>query len=234
MLAVLAFLSISLASDTEFLIIESPKSRFTKDWVIIVDTSDSMQSVSAKALRAFRTATSSPTDEFKFCAYVFNDFGMEKRSEWFEASIESFDAIEKWILNKKNAGVHSHGRVAIKKALQTQREELTIIIISDGGFTSSSKGHGFHSMRSTIDECQQYRANNGLGRAIIATIGIENRHYSALCPACCNHPGAEHNYALPDMWRTNKGYKLSNEKCQSFLREIGTKHNGGYFLVRAS
>ena len=47
---------------------------------------------------------------------------------------------------------------------------------------------------------------NGYKQATICTIGIENTDYSA-------------------------GGKLPDKECQAFLRSVGEKYGGGYFLV---
>lgn len=205
-----------------------------KNWVFIVDTSDSMEGVFHKALKGWNHVTQAPTDDWSFCVYVFNNSGHDKHTKWLVASPANFERVKKWVKQPSQRGVNSNGRLSIEKALRLTRSELSIILITDGGFTTACENRGFGKIRQTIIDGQAWRKENKLNQATITTIGISNSHYSNWCLKCVRGPRttAPHNYALPDAWRSNKGKKPTNADCQAFLREIGTAYDGGYILVR--
>jgi len=222
------------------LIIE-PKLRPTSDWVFVVDNSDSMLDVFHKALTGFKHVTQFPTDEWRFKLVTFSDQGKQrtylkkhgkKTDDWHIASPKSFAAARKWTNKKANRGVTSHGLPAMLKALSEPRSNLTIVLISDGGFTKACGGRGFEKIEKRIAAYQAWREKKQYGPAIIISIGIRNAHYSAFCKACNrNYPNARHNYSLPDRWQSNKGHKPSDKDCQAFMQRLGTNYLGGYVLV---
>lgn len=176
--------------------------RFTCRWAIVLDTSHSMQYAFQKARKAFNTVIQHPTDQLKFCMYVFNDAGVHRYLDWSDASQKAFDVAEMWSRQKRQTGICSYGGKAIAAALRQPLQNLTIIIISDGGFSE-----GFQEIESIIAEGQVWRVLNGYGKAIICAIGIEN----------------ELGWRYP---------KDPDKQCQAFMKKIGTKGEGGYFLVR--
>lgn len=193
------------------LVIE-PKSNFTKHWVFVVDGSSSMRGVFGMAKHAFIRATEHSSDEWDFACITFDDSRMERFREWSVATPEEFKAAEEWIETRPNGRrpVLSYGATAIKMALEQQKDELTVVVITDGGFTEVSRaGWNFQVIRDVFEEGQRYRRGHGLSEAIICTIGIENPSYTA-------------------------GHKPPDEQCQAFLREIGERWNGGYYLVRGA
>lgn len=227
--------TVERTDDPVVTIIDRPaKGAIKKNWVFIIDTSDSMEGVFHKALKGWRYVTQAPTDDWSFCAYVFNNAGHDKHTKWLVSSPENFARVEKWVEQPRQRGVNSNGRLSIEKALRLMKSELSIILITDGGFTTACDNRGFSKIRKTIIDGQAWRRANKLGQATITTIGISNSHYSAWCQKCIRgrRTSSLHNYALPDNWRSNKGKKPSNDDCQSFLREIGTAYSGGYILVR--
>jgi hypothetical protein len=215
-------------------IIDRPTTKLAKNWVFVVDTSDSMEGVFHKALKGWRYLTQNPTDEWFFCVYVFNNKGQTKHTKWLASSPENFEKAEAWVEHPRQRGVNSNGKRAIEQALRIMRSELSIVLITDGGFTSACDNRGFGRIRKTIISGQAWRRANSLHQATITSIGVSNSHYSAWCLRCIRgiKTSSRHNYALPDHWRSNKGKKPSDNDCQAFLREIGTAYAGGYLLVR--
>ena len=183
----------------------APKARLTKNWVFVMDTSHSMQGVFDKSRAAFIHATSSTTDELFFSVITFNDPGMTKFRDWQPASEREFREATRWV--EREMRVLSFGQQAIEMALHQQRRELTIVLITDGGFTEACEGRGFGTMRQTFADGQKWRVDNGYGQALICALGIENIGYT-------------------------NGHKPPDADCQAFLREMGDLYNGGYFLVR--
>lgn len=202
---VLISVGVALAQQAEITNPVPPKTQLTKNWVFVVDTSHSMRGVFDKARAAFLHATSFPTDELFFSAITFNNQNMEKFRDWRPSSVQEFQETSRWIESEMR--VLSYGRRAMEMALHLERPELTIVLITDGGFTEACEGRGFDTIRRTITDGQEWRRNNGHGAALICSIGIENIGYTA-------------------------GGKPSDADCQAFLREIGDQHGGGYFLVR--
>ena len=182
--------------------IKKPKLRLTKNWAFVVDTSHSMsQDRAEKAHKAFLVATQFPTDELNFCMYTFNDRGVDRFRDWAKASPKEFTAAHNWARKKWQRGVLSYGGAALKKALHQKKQELTIIIISDGGFTE-----GYQKIKNIIIEGQAWRTKSGFDPAIIACIGVENLYY-----------------------RT--GGKELDHINQQWLHDIGDDNNGGYSYI---
>lgn len=189
--------------DLVFEQIDAPKQRLSKDWLFLFDNSHSMRGVFAKARAAFVEATRYPTDELNFKVIAFSNEGQQDVLEWQPASAQAFQETDKWL--HKNAGIKSYGCKAWELALKTRTPKggaLTVICISDGGFSE-----GFAPIRRSIASGQAWRKANGLEEALLVSIGIENKGYTA-------------------------GGKPSDEECQKFMREIGEAGKGGYFLVR--
>lgn len=209
--ALFLFASIMFAQESiRFETISDPQTRLTTSWMFVVDTSASMERCFEKSRVAFMEATRCPTDELKFGVVTFNnEFNQEVmkldinggdfKSNWHPATADNFRKTEEWI--RAHHGVRSFGAKAMKIALSSPRKNLTVVLITDGGFSD-----GFAAVSDQINETQQWRLNNGLGYAIITTIGIENLYYSA-------------------------GGKQPDADCQAFLRGIGERWHGGYFLV---
>jgi len=188
--------------------VNPPSVRLTKNWAFIFDTSHSMQQDRvAKAQYGFVNATKHSTDEWRFCVFTFNDHGVDRFRDWEEASVDSFKAAHKWSNMKRQRGVLSYANTAVKKALQLKVEELTIILITDGGFSRDTSGtEGMVKVKQIIADGQAWREKHGYRKAIIACIGIQNLYYSA-------------------------GYKKPDPICQQGLQEIGVANAGGFFYV---
>lgn len=243
-LSVLLLSTTALANDQpQVETIVLPKKRLTKHWVFVIDTSDSMKGVFHKVVKGLQHLTQAPTDEWKFAVLVFNNAGQErwfkpiidgKRTKWIPASVNTFALAAMWIDKTRQRGTNSKALRALEWALKSQRKELTVVIIGDGGFTSACENHGFGKVRKVITDSQAWRASNGFGNALITTVGVANSHYSILCARCVRGARAKtrHNYRVPDFWKTNIGKKPSDIDCQAFLKELGTTYEGGYLLVR--
>lgn len=196
--------------NTEIVMVSRPAQHLSKDWVFVVDGSASMKGVFAKTKRAFFEATSFSSDDWHFAAITFDDAGQERFRDWVDASLDELSRLETWIDERPRSRkpVLSYGAKAIQMALQQEKRELTIILITDGGFTEVSRAGGnFQVMRDVIDDGQQWRSNRNLPHALICCLGIENPHYRA-------------------------GNKPPDGQCQDFLRGVGERSGGGYFLVR--
>jgi hypothetical protein len=158
-------------------------------------------------LGAWLEATKNPTDQLEYSIVAFNNQNMDRFRDWEWASEESFTSAYEWIIADKHGGVLSYGATAITTAIQQERDMLTVVLITDGGFTEVSRAGGnWDVMRRVFVDAQKWRDTKGLGEAIVTTIGISNPNYTA-------------------------GNKPSDKDCQAFLREIGTRYGGGYTRV---
>ena len=183
-------------------VIKHPKTQLTKNWAFVIDTSHSMnQDRVEKAQKAFQEATRCPSDELNFCMFTFNDKGVDRFRKWREASPQAFKKAHNWARKKWQRGVLSYAGNALRKALQLRKTELTLIIISDGGFTE-----GYEKIDCIIRRGQAWREANGYERAIISCIGIQNLYY-----------------------RT--GGKEADSVNQKWLHDIGVANQGGYSYV---
>ena len=227
-------------------VVTPEKGVITKNWIFVVDNSDSTLDVFHKALEGYKHVTQFPTDEWSFKLIVFSDAGKERvfeveqedgtKKDWHYATPEDFKAARLWSNQRAQRGVNSYGLSAMVTALQEKKDDLTIVLISDGGFTTACRvadeEKRFSTVEATIAAGQAWRTKNGFAPAVITTIGIRNSHYSAYCKACRrNYPGSKHNYNLPDRWESNKGHKPSDQECQAFLERLGRNYFGGYLVV---
>lgn len=190
----------ALPGDLVFEVVDAPKTRLSKDWLFLFDNSHSMRGVFAKARAAFVEATKQPTDELNFNIISFSNEGQQDVRGWRQATVEEFEETDKWLHSK--SGIKSYGCKAMEMALQEKKKDLTVILISDGGFSE-----GFAKMRESLAKGQAWREKEGLPKALLVSIGIENKNYTA-------------------------GGKPADEVCQKFMRELGDLGEGGYFLVR--
>jgi hypothetical protein len=199
--------------DIAFTEVSAATIRLTNRWTFVIDTSSSLKNVFFRVNTAFMEATKYPEDELKFKVITFNnEHNVEVltvevvpgvfRTTWQDASPQAFLGAAKWIA--AHGGVRSFGAKAIKLAYEQSTPNLTIILITDGGFSE-----GFDEIRAAIRQGKEWRSSRGLSEPVLVTIGIENPNYSA-------------------------GNKPSDEVCQAFLKEIGEQCGGGYYLVSGS
>jgi hypothetical protein len=184
------------------------------------------------------------SDQLYIRTYVFHDELSERKTKWVDAGgplgMEKFEAHKQWVL--RNTGIYSWGLRAIKIALRevcpldknkASKRRLTIVLVTDGGLTeaannrsgkteedvlnSTIKEHvyarlgSFEVVDKVIELEQQKRVLRGLDRATIVTIGVENVK-------------ADLEYG--------PSVKRPNSECQSWLKSIGKRYDGGYFYVR--
>jgi len=192
----------------KMIMVKKNEERFTKRWAFVIDSSHSTWDICTTVMAGFNAAVSMPTDDLRFCAYTFNNRGCHKFRDWEDASKDAFDATKKWV--SQNKGVNSYVEGAIRGAITQPVENLTVILISDGGFSDgvSLAGASAQVVKEIIAEAQAERANQGLPPAIICTIGIENARCWPQYP------------------------KASNATCMQGMRDIGIEGRGGFFYVR--
>jgi len=197
-------------SNYRVMMVRKNTKRFSKNWAFVIDSSHSTWDIAERVLTGVEVATQFPTDHLRFCTYVFNNEGCHRYRRvrdkdgnlvgWVDASPDEFKAAKKFV--RDNRGVSSYAAKALRDALFQPKKDLTIIVISDGGFSE-----GITKIKATIEAGQKWREKKGYGRAIICAIGIENMK----------------------SWPTYP--KLSNRVCQQSMRDIGVEGKGGFFYI---
>ncbi len=172
-------------------------------------------------------------DELYFSVCVFHDKGKSKFRPWVHAGgmqgIKEFAKAKAWIL--KNTGLYSWARKALGKSLRqinhlnknyNERMRLTVVIISDGGFTEAAKyipktkkvkGKNvkesyYKPIWDMIVSSQRWRISRGMAQASILTVGITNKY----------------------AW--SYSVKRPDSECQDFLKAVGKSYGGGYVLIK--
>lgn len=187
-------------------LISRPSSPLSKNWQFVIDTSDSTRKIFPKLRRALLEVINQPFDEFNFSIITFNNQSMEATKAWCEASKEEFNAADQFVLT--HYGALSYAFKALEMAIKQNKSELTIILITDGGFTEVCRNQGnFALADECINKAQEWRRENNLADAQITCVGLENKNYTA-------------------------GHKPSDEKCQEYLKGLGERSGGGYILVK--
>jgi hypothetical protein len=256
-------MSTTVAQEYTVKMVVPQQEALSERWCFVIDGSDSIKTVLPKAIVGFRRVTNISAERLNFTAVLFSGelptpyYKDEKRFfspgdighkwDWFEASPNTFKELEKWI--QANIGVTSFSHMSLKSALTIRKRNLTLVLITDGGFTEacgefpieilkdgSKRDTRFDETEKLINKWQKWRKKNGFNYAIIASIGIRNSHYSDICMACRQQllnekVTARHNYKVPDNWENNIGDKPSDEKCQDYLMHLGSKWHGGYYIV---
>lgn len=195
---------------------------FATNIIFVVDSSSTItwsDDVKAKFNTAWRYATSLiASDQVYFSIYTFNKKNNEKFYPWTQIGFdhkEKFEKAHRWILN--NTGTYSWGTKALNMAIRQKNphdkrpytaERLTVILITDGGFTEAARSGSFRPVWNAIKSGQKYRKEHGWRSAAICTIGLQNL----------------------EIWSSS--VKPPNADCQKFLHEVGDKYAGGYFYVR--
>lgn len=207
-LLVLFITTTCIAQETniEVELVSRPSAPLTKNWQFIIDTSDSTRKIFPKLRQALIDVINQPFDEFNFSIITFNNQSMEATKNWCEASKEEFVAADQFVLT--HYGVLSYGFKALEMGIKQNKNELTIVLITDGGFTEVCRNQGnFSIVDDCINKAQQWRHENNLADAQILCVGLENKGYTA-------------------------GHKPPDEKCQEYLKGLGERSGGGYILVR--
>lgn len=231
----LLMMCICSAQSYEFVEVEKAKPHsISPNIVFVIDASSSINSsdeVSAKFELAWNQIVSYlGFDSLYFCVYVFNDEDSLYRRDWQEVNgldaENEFKRARDWV--RKCTGIFSYGKKALSLAIKEKnkfakndymKRSLTIILITDGGFTEAARygmseeckslGRSpFWPIENAIKESQKWRKRHGLFPATIVSIGLENK----------------------EVWSLS--VKRSDKECQNFLRKLGKLYHGGYYLVR--
>jgi hypothetical protein len=215
--------SVSAHHNTEFVEI-IPTKFVSTNVVFVIDGSSTIRNsrgLKGKFFRAWSNITKKlASDEWYFSAYLFSDKGKEKYYDWRPAGginkgPKELAKLYRWIIGNKQ--VRSYGNKAMSMAIknknhlnknQMMARTLTVILITDGGFTEATRSARYKPCYEAIVKAQAWRKANELFEATILTIGLENKIY----------------------W--SRDVKRPDSECQEFLKKVGKKYNGGYYLVR--
>lgn len=187
--------------------------------VFVVDASSSInrsKEVSAKFDLAWGAVTAQlGQDQIYACAYTFHDLDKDKFLTWEEVNDpQQFTTIQQWIRN--NTGIYSWGQKVLQDAIKQtnplirnphESRRLTVILITDGGFTEAARAGSYDPIYESVEAAQQWRTNRGLEPATIVAVGLENT----------------------DTWSIS--VKRPDFECQEFLKRLGQENRGGYFHV---
>jgi len=208
--------------NTEF--VEVVPTKFVSNNIVfVIDGSSTIRQskgLKGKFYRAWQGITNRlVADEWYFSAHLFGDKGREKVYPWTAAggkkSVQELAKLYRWTSKSKN--VRSFGNKALSAAIKSRNplnknkmmsRTLTVILITDGGFTEAVGPTGYERSYEVAIKAQRWRKANDLFEATILTIGLENKIY----------------------WSSH--VKRPDAECQAFLKTLGTKYNGGYYLVR--
>jgi len=185
-------------------IVNQNKDRLSRNWTFVVDSSHSTWNIAGRVLSAFKAVTTFPEDELRFSLYTFNLRGIQAYRDWAEASPEEFSGARAFI--RQHRGVNSYVGGALHDALHQIQDDLTIIVISDGGFSER-----FDDVQQIIRDGQEWRREQGLKIAIICGVGIENMLSRESRPP---YP------------------KDTNIVCQRRMQAIGRQNHGGFFYLQ--
>jgi hypothetical protein len=160
--------------------IVKPKERLSRRIFLCVDVSGSMilEGQVGKVLDAVKLILQQPLDDFELAIASFNDKaerwpGVKDASDnpkpvalgWTRLPSQvTIDAAEKWITDKPPFGGTEPDK-ALDIALHEKGGELSIILITDGGFEGPN-------VMSRISVWQEWRVRQNLGEAVIMTYGV--------------------------------------------------------------
>jgi len=160
-------------------VVHEPAGPITKRVLLVVDVSGSMKSANriTDAIEAIKTITQQPIDEMEFGLLVFSDQtrrwpgipeeGVPKG--W--AALPSDEAIKSAQEFVESNVIDSNTLYtsALTEALNEKRDNLSIVLISDGlGLYSSD----LTAALASCTERQAWREQAGLGKAVIYVINI--------------------------------------------------------------
>lgn len=150
----------------------------TKRMFFVADVSGSMKQTMPQLLGAVGSIMNQPIDEFDVAMVVFND-GTARWPGFVEEddprpppdkwakfpSLNALNSASQWLLGYPGAG-GTNPCGALTEALHEPRNELTVILVTDGAFNDDE------AALTAIREGQAWRAENDLTPALILVFGI--------------------------------------------------------------
>jgi Mg-chelatase subunit ChlD len=179
-LALAALVALPLFSTVQLQIEVPPEARITRRVLFVVDRSGSMHGEHfARALTAVKDMFETSSDSLEVALIAFNDGAVRWPGKpedgnrpvppgW--AALPSDTAVAEanaW-LEELGAGGDTLVIPAMRQALAERREELSVVLVSDGLFGRERTD----DILGIITACQEERERTGLGRAVIAVYGL--------------------------------------------------------------
>ena len=119
----------------------APGTRFTKDVVLVVDVSGSMNPSIGKAVAAFGEISRQPVDDMRIRVLAFSDNPLwyrEKKEVWIKLpDNDALKRIEAWLYSlqlNRTLGQNTFIIPALKKVVLLPDKHLTVVVISDMEF----------------------------------------------------------------------------------------------------
>jgi Mg-chelatase subunit ChlD len=150
--------------------------RFSKNIVVIVDVSGSMNTSVEEAVSSFRMVSEQPVDEMNLAVVAFaNNIAFW---DWHKLPDEQAVAdAEAWLAEARSTlGSDTHPILAFERALRLSKEELTVVLVSDGEFWHPSADEIIEAIR----RLQKERKANRRKAAVICCIGVDQREKESL------------------------------------------------------
>lgn len=215
-------------------VVKQKRYSFSNNVVFVVDSSSSIYNSDNMNLKLrtawYRVFKSIRSDDVYFAVYSFNNDNGYIFRPWESIGLDTWreQLKDAFIWTRSNQGMFSYGQVCLSKAIKernplnlnpTMRDALTIVLITDGGLTEAARygtkkgfaageGGSYEPIYQAIEDAQLWRKQNGLSQATICTVGLQN------------------------LYKWSLSVKRPDDECQKFLKYIGTRYKGGYFLVR--
>lgn len=175
-----SLVSLSVLFNITLVQVTEPEQRLSQRVVFVVDRSGSMHGDHfSRALNAVRTVLEQPLDEFEIALIAFNDAALRWPGKpepdapkpvppgWAAMpNPEVPPEIETWLQNL-GAGGSTRVMPALAQALKERRNNLSVVLVTDGLFEENPE-----RLMVEVEALQQWREQQGLGRAVILVYGM--------------------------------------------------------------
>lgn len=162
----------------ELVTVVSPETRLTKRVMFVVDVSGSMKGDKfSDALAAVEKIAAQPVDELEIAVLAFNAGptrweGIPEPDKipfgWAAMPSEAAPKVAQAFLCQLGAEGDTAVIPALKQALNEQRSDLSIILVTDGIFQQESEDQ----ILAALEAGQKAREEQKLGRAVLYTYGV--------------------------------------------------------------
>ncbi len=141
--------------------------RLTNRVVLVIDHSGSMAGRYGAAVDAARHIAQQPTDDLTLSCIAFNAETQRYPKTLKLPDAEGVSELVSWLSNLRAHGSTLAGP-ALSEALKMSEKGLSVVLVTDGVFTAEP----IESLLAQIEAAQQWRVDQGLGRAVVAVYGI--------------------------------------------------------------
>lgn len=160
----------------ELAVVVTPSNPLSRRILFVVDTSASMLGHFPRALQAVAEVASQPTDELEIGVISFNDtvarwpgFPEDDLPQgWARLpDLKAVESVGQWL---ERQGARGGTRVvpALRLALEEPRQELSVVLVTDGRFVSDE----IYQLPGLVESLQGERCRQGQGPAVILVYGV--------------------------------------------------------------